>query len=108
MGMWSANLIRLARSQAGLSQRELAERAKTSQAAIAAYEAGRRSPSLENLARIVRAAGADLRVRLEAPQDHDEWLRHFEAQLPPQVIEAWRKRDRALVAAARGEKKSRR
>lgn len=104
MSTWAGNLILLARRKKGLSQRELARRAKTSQAAIAAYEAGRRSPSLDNLARIIRAAGADLRIRLEALEDHDDWLRHFEAELPPQVIEAWRRRDQELVAAARRER----
>jgi len=105
MSTWAGNLIRLARQQKGLSQRELARRAKTSQAAIAAYEAGRRSPSLDTLARIVRAAGSDLRIRLEALEDHDEWMRHFEADLPPQVIERWRERDSELVAAAQRELK---
>lgn len=103
MSTWAGNLIRLARQRARLSQRELARRAHTSQAAITAYEAGRRSPSLDNLARIVRAAGADLRIRLEAPEDHDDWIRHYEASLPPQVIELWRARDRELVAATRSE-----
>lgn len=48
-------------------------------AAIAAYEAGKRSPTLDALARIVRAAGRDLRIRLEVSDDHDEWLARYEA-----------------------------
>lgn len=100
MSNWAGNLIRLARKTKGISQRELARRANTSQAAIAAYEAGRRSPSLDTLARIIRAAGLDLRIRLEAPDDHDDWLRHYEDSLPPQVVAAWRRRDREIVAAA--------
>lgn len=106
MSTWAGDLIRLARQEKVLSQRELARRAGTSQAAIAAYEGGRRSPSLDNLARIIRAAGLDLRIRLEAFEDHDDWIRHYEANLPPQVIAAWRKRDLELLAAAQREQRS--
>jgi transcriptional regulator with XRE-family HTH domain len=104
---WAGNLIRLARQAKGLSQRELARRAKTSQAAIAAYEAGRRSPSLENLARIIRASGSDLRIRLEALEDLDDWIRLYESKLPPQVADLWRKRDRELVAAGQRKRRTR-
>lgn len=97
MSTWAGNLIRLARHDSGLSQRELARLARTSQAAIVAYEAGRRSPTLDTLARIVRAAGRDLRIRLEAADDHDEWLARYEADLPAEVVQAWRARDRGLL-----------
>ncbi|CAN5651898.1 hypothetical protein BH24ACT26_BH24ACT26_06900 [soil metagenome] len=103
MTTWAGNLIRLARREKHLSQRELARRAGTSQAAIAAYESGRRSPTLETLARIVRAAGLDLRIRLEELDDHDQWLARYEAGLPADVVAAWRHRDRELVEAARLE-----
>ncbi len=104
MGTWAGDLIRLARHQKGLSQRELARSASTSQAAIAAYEGGRRSPSLDNLARIIRAAGSDLRIRIEPLEDHDDWIRHYESHLPSQVIDAWRKRDRELIDIAQQER----
>jgi transcriptional regulator with XRE-family HTH domain len=55
-----------ARRRAGLSQRELAARAGTSQATISAYEAGRKQPSVAVLERLLRSAGAELRVT-EAP-----------------------------------------
>jgi transcriptional regulator with XRE-family HTH domain len=100
MSSWAGNLIRLARRERGLSQRDLARRAATSQAAIAAYESGRRSPSLETLARIVRAAGLDLRIRMEPLDDHDAWLSRYEANLPPDVVHAWRERDRELLPPA--------
>lgn len=103
MSTWAGNLILLARKERGLSQRELARGAGTSQAAIAAYEAGRRSPTFDTLARIVGAAGVELRIRLEPIDDHDEWVAHFEASLPPAVVDAWRRRDRELVARARQE-----
>ncbi len=101
---WAGNLIRLARHDSGLSQRGLAQRAGTSQAAIAAYESGKRSPTFDTLARIVRAAGRDMRIRLEAVDDHDEWLARYEAALPPSVVKEWRKRDRELLEQALGEK----
>lgn len=105
MTTWAGNLIRLAREETGLSQRALAGRAKTSQAAIAAYEAGRRSPTLATLARIVRAAGLDLRIRLEPHDDHDEWLARYEAELPPEVVEELRQQDRDLLNEARGNRR---
>ena len=103
MSEWAANLIRLARRQSRLSQRELARRSGTSQAAIAAYESGRRQPTLETLARIVRAAGQDLRIRLEPYDDHDDWLARYETRLPPGAVEARRKMDEELVRLARKE-----
>lgn len=53
-------LIRDARTRAKLSQAALAERAKTSQPAIARYEAGAASPSFGTLERIIAASGSSL------------------------------------------------
>jgi predicted nucleotidyltransferase/DNA-binding XRE family transcriptional regulator len=67
--MEPSRLIREARSAAGLSQAEVARRARTSQPAIARYEAGSSVPSLATLERILRACrrsleiGATVRVR---------------------------------------------
>ncbi|HEX2049118.1 MAG TPA: helix-turn-helix transcriptional regulator [Actinomycetota bacterium] len=105
MTAWAGNLIRIARHRQALSQRELARRAGTSQAAIAAYESGRRSPTLDTLSRIVRAAGLDLRVRMEPLDDHDDFVRRYEAALPADVVAAWRRRDRELVEQARRERR---
>ena len=54
--------IRRARHRAGLSLRQLASRARTSHATLAAYEAGRKVPSVETFDRILRAAGVDAAV----------------------------------------------
>lgn len=81
MSAWAGNLIKLARHDGRLSQRELAWRAGTSQGAIAAYETGRRSPTLETLARIVRAAGQDLRIQVVAYDDHDDAMTAYERSL---------------------------
>lgn len=52
-----ARLILAARRGAHLTQRELAQRANTSQAALSAYERGIKTPSLLVAERIVEAAG---------------------------------------------------
>ena len=62
MGMDAATLIARCREQAGLSQRALAERAKTSAAAICLYERGERVPRVDTLARIVAATGSTLEL----------------------------------------------
>ncbi len=54
------DLIRRARREAGLTQVELARRAATSQSAVAAYESGAKTPNVETLERLLRAAGQRL------------------------------------------------
>ncbi len=60
--MQAALILRQARYQGGFSLRTLASRAETSHSALAAYESGRKVPSVETLERIVRAAGYDLGI----------------------------------------------
>ena len=55
--MNAARTLRRARITAGLSLRALGERAGTSHATLAAYEAGRAVPRVDTLDRILRAAG---------------------------------------------------
>ena len=55
-----AKTIRDAHARAGLSQSALAARARTSQPAIARYEAGTATPSFTTLERILAAAGSSL------------------------------------------------
>jgi len=52
-----ASTLRLARSRAGLSLRELAARAGTSHSTLAAYEQGRKAPSVPTFLRIIDACG---------------------------------------------------
>ncbi len=61
----AAELIAQARHSARLTQAQLAQRARTSQAAVARYEAGVVSPSVATLERIVRAAGGRLQLGIE-------------------------------------------
>lgn len=59
-----ARLVRDARSRAGLSQRELAARAGTSQSVVARIEAGQTQPGSGSLLRLLAAAGFELRAEL--------------------------------------------
>lgn len=103
---WAGNLIYVARKQAKLSQRELASRAKTSQAAIAAYESGKRNPTLDTLQRIVGAAGKELRIGLVDYDDHDDWVRRYEQSFPEEVRAARRRKDEEILEAARKRRKT--
>ncbi len=58
--MTPGTLIRRARTDAGLTQQALAERAGTSQATLSAYEHARKDPSAATLMRILAASGARL------------------------------------------------
>jgi transcriptional regulator with XRE-family HTH domain len=60
----AARLIRSARLRAGLSLRQLAERAGTSHSALAAYESRRTTPNVDTLDRVLRAAGFTSEVQL--------------------------------------------
>ena len=81
----AAGILRTVRQKAGLTQRELAEAAEISQQVISAYETGRREPTLPTLLRLVRAAGLDLRFRLEPHDRHDEGLAQYLEALPPKL-----------------------
>jgi len=72
-------LLQLARLKAGMSQRELAERAGVPVTMISAYERDQRQPTLSTLLRLLRAAGFDLRLHLAAYDPHDDILAGLEA-----------------------------
>ncbi|MGA2164415.1 MAG: helix-turn-helix transcriptional regulator [Solirubrobacteraceae bacterium] len=57
-----ATTIRSARLAAGITQRELADRAGTAQPAVAAYESGARTPNLDTLTRLLGACEYDVEV----------------------------------------------
>jgi Predicted transcriptional regulator with C-terminal CBS domains len=61
----AASLLSSARSQAGLSQRGLARRARTAQSVVARIELGETSPSLKTLEHLLRFAGFSLSATLE-------------------------------------------
>ena len=56
-------MIEVARRAAGLSQRRLAEIARTQQSSVSEYESRRKSPTLEVVERLLDAADAELAVK---------------------------------------------
>ena len=60
-----ASALIAARSRAGLTQEELAEKMETSQSAIAWMESGRTIPSGTTLKRFAKATGTRLRITFE-------------------------------------------
>jgi transcriptional regulator with XRE-family HTH domain len=73
-------IVRAARQRSGLSQRVLALRAGTDQAAISRIERGRVSPSLETLERLLAASGEQLELESK-PFDRDYDPLHLKAML---------------------------
>lgn len=67
------DLVREARRRTALSQREPAEKAGTTQTAIACIETGRSTPSLDAVLRLVRLSGLDLDVML-VERDDSDWI----------------------------------
>ncbi|MET0909998.1 MAG: helix-turn-helix transcriptional regulator [Ilumatobacteraceae bacterium] len=63
--MDAASMIRTARRRAGLTLRELGERAQTSHSTLSAYESGRTIPNVDTLDRVLRAAGFAADVSLQ-------------------------------------------
>ena len=55
-----------ARTRAGLTQAEVADRMGTSQSTVARLESGSAKPSLSTLRRFATATGAQVRITLEA------------------------------------------
>jgi transcriptional regulator with XRE-family HTH domain len=59
-----AKLLLAARDRAGLTQRQLARKARTAQSVVARIELGETSPSWSTLARLLKAAGFSLSAGL--------------------------------------------
>lgn len=76
------SLVKAARERIGLSQRELARRARTAQSVVARVELGETSPSWSTLLRLLRAAGFGVSVSLRRtsvdPQQLDDVPRILE------------------------------
>jgi transcriptional regulator with XRE-family HTH domain len=91
--MTAGELIRARRQAHRLTQRQLAMRAGTSQAAIAQIESGRRSPTHDTLEKLLMAMGEELdlegAVRPSRWRDHDEEAhRGFLALSPSERLRA--------------------
>lgn len=97
-------ILRKIRERAGLSQRDLAERAGTTQSVIARIESGDTRPRTDTLARLVAAAGFDLRAEVSprpVPGSHElDDVERILALTPEQRLEEVRNVSR-FVADAR-------
>lgn len=78
----TGQLIRKARTSAGLTQRELAERLGTHQPVIARWESESTRPDFDTVVKAVEACGFDLHVELR-PIEHDTVLVKRELAKPP-------------------------
>jgi uncharacterized protein len=94
-----SEVIRRARSDAGLSQAELAARAGTSQPALARYETGAALPTLPTLERLVSACGRALQVRAVRATSPLTPITSVRGQLGARARELRRNRRRLLDAA---------
>lgn len=96
-----AALIRRARAGAELSQAELAERASTSQPALARYETGTTLPALPTLERLLSACGRRLQIRAVRATGPSTPGTSVRGQLGPRARKL-RQHRRPLLDAARG------
>jgi hypothetical protein len=60
----ASKLLQNARERAGMTQRQLARKARTAQSVVARIELGETSPSWSTLARLLKAAGFNLTADL--------------------------------------------
>lgn len=95
-----AALIRRTRISAGFSQAELAERAGTSQPALARYETGATLPMLPTLERLLSACGRQLQLRSVRATEPSAPSISMRGQLGPRAQEL-RQHRRRLHNAAR-------
>jgi transcriptional regulator with XRE-family HTH domain len=70
----AGNLLRRARAQKGLTQRQLAALAGVPQSSIAKIESGARQPTVPVLTRILVAVDLEPRIALEPYDAHDDVL----------------------------------
>lgn len=98
----TARLISEARAAAGLSQRDLARRAGTSQPSIVGYEAGRVTPDIDTLSRLLTACGR--RLVLESADLPEDDLARLRANLDREPAVRVRENRRATALAARASR----
>lgn len=96
-----ADLIRSARTDAGLTQATLAARVGTTQSVVSRWESGADEPRLATLTRIMRACGLALTLAVE-PDDVDRaQIQQHLAMTPAQRLAAVRNVSRFVAAARR-------
>jgi transcriptional regulator with XRE-family HTH domain len=98
----SGDVLREARLRGGLTQRELARRASTTQPAIARWESGDVVPSFERLRELVRACGLELTFGLANYDDsYDEWILGALRLTPKERLEDAQERERVYESIRR-------
>ena len=104
MNSAAANILRRARSVAGLTQAELAERVGVTQSVVSAYESGRRDPSVTTLRRLVEGTGQTLELALRSPEDLPrDHLRKHREELRRRLTEMGARSIRVFGSVARGD-----
>jgi transcriptional regulator with XRE-family HTH domain len=107
MSAKAAQLLATARRRAGLTQRELARRARTAQSVIARIEGGTTKPSLETLERLVACAGFEIEAALRVkPRERSHMLADVARILrltPEERLIELRNADRFFTAARRAD-----
>jgi transcriptional regulator with XRE-family HTH domain len=83
--MRGGDLLERARRAAGLSQQDLARRARTSRTAVSAYENGHKSPSLSTAERLLAEAGYDLDARPRITFHRVAGVRGLSYQVPDRL-----------------------
>ncbi|HEY5267184.1 MAG TPA: helix-turn-helix domain-containing protein [Acidimicrobiales bacterium] len=107
--MDTAALILQIRTDGDLTQHQLAKRAGTSQSAVARYETGVSSPSVNTLERLVRASGAELTISTRPAPASDlsgelpTLLRHHRFEILQLAHRAGVTNVRIFGSVARGE-----
>ena len=79
------DIVLESRRRAGITQRELADRAGVSQPTIARIESGATQPTFDRVRRLVEACGLELRVALVEADDADWSLARSNLTLSPQA-----------------------
>ncbi len=104
-----ASLLKSARTAAGLTQVQLAQRAGTSQAAVARYERGRTSPAVDTLERLLACCGrvlildTDQRGQIDMRSERLRVLRKHRGQIRRLVADIGATNVRVFGSVARGE-----
>jgi transcriptional regulator with XRE-family HTH domain len=99
-------LVRGARERASLTQRQLAERAGTTQAVVARIESGGTNPTVETVERLIDAAGFVLTVGMAPKSKPDPVTEAYRSGIDVTLLrENLRKTPEARVEAAIGVSK---
>jgi transcriptional regulator with XRE-family HTH domain len=94
----AANLLKLARIKAAVTQRQLAQAAGVPQSTVARIESGAMQPTLPLLYRLLAAVDLEPRIRVDVYDDHDDVLDRRRQRFPEVAAAAERARDELLAA----------